>query len=47
LLAALRVGDPDQVEEVSRRHNRRAQSAYRAYIDANPTAIPAPSTPAQ
>ena len=43
LLAALRAGDVDRVEEVSRRHNRRAREAYRAYIEANPTAIPAPS----
>ena len=43
LLAALRAGDADQVEEVSRRHNRRAREAYRTYIEANPEAIPAPS----
>lgn len=44
LLAALRAGDPDKVEEVSRRHNRRAQEAYRRYIAANPGAIPTPSS---
>jgi DNA-binding GntR family transcriptional regulator len=43
ILAALRAQDPDQVEEVSRRHNRRAQEAYRRYIEANPEAIPAHS----
>ena len=36
LLAALRYHNADQVEEVSRRHNRRAQEAYRRYIVANP-----------
>ena len=40
LLDALRAHDPDRVEEVSRRHNRRAQEAYRRYIAANPEAIP-------
>jgi DNA-binding GntR family transcriptional regulator len=36
LLAALRARNPDQVEEVSRRHNRRSQEAYRRYMAANP-----------
>jgi DNA-binding GntR family transcriptional regulator len=44
LLAALRAGDPDQVEEVSRRHNRRSQEAYRRYIEANPEAISTPAS---
>lgn len=44
LLAALRAHKADQVEEVSRRHNRRAQEAYRRYIEANPGAIPTPSS---
>jgi DNA-binding GntR family transcriptional regulator len=43
LLAALRAGDPELVEEVSRRHNRRSQEAYRRYIAANPGAIPSTS----
>lgn len=42
LLAALRAHDADRVEEVSRRHNRRSQEAYRRYIEANPQAIPTP-----
>ncbi len=42
LLAALRAGDANRVEEVSRRHNRRSQEAYRNYIEANPEAIPVP-----
>jgi DNA-binding GntR family transcriptional regulator len=46
LLAALRGRDPERVEEVSRRHNRRAQEAYRRYIIANPEGIPAPTNPA-
>jgi DNA-binding GntR family transcriptional regulator len=40
LLAALRAGDANQVEEISRRHNRRAREAYRRYIAAHPDAIP-------
>lgn len=40
LLGALRAGNPDQVEAISRRHNRRACEAYRTYIEANPEAIP-------
>jgi DNA-binding GntR family transcriptional regulator len=44
LLEALRAGDPDRVEEVSRRHNRRAQEAYRSYIATNPDAVPTPSS---
>jgi DNA-binding GntR family transcriptional regulator len=43
LLAALRAHDPDRVEEISRRHNRRAQEAYRRYIDANPVPVSSPS----
>jgi DNA-binding GntR family transcriptional regulator len=43
LLAALRARDPEQVEEVSRRHNRRAREAYRRYIETNPEAIPSMS----
>jgi DNA-binding GntR family transcriptional regulator len=39
LLAALRARDPEQVEEVSRRHNRRSQEAYRRYMAANPEAL--------
>jgi DNA-binding GntR family transcriptional regulator len=42
LLAALRAADADQVEEISRRHNRRPREAYRRYIEANPQAILAP-----
>ena len=44
LLAALRAHDPDRVEEISRRHNRRAMEAYRRHIEANPAVIPAPSS---
>lgn len=43
LLSALRADDADKVEEVSRRHNRRSQEAYRRYIAAHPEAIPEPS----
>lgn len=43
LLAALRARNADEVEAVSRRHNRRAQEAYRRYIEANAEAISAPS----
>jgi DNA-binding GntR family transcriptional regulator len=32
LLVALRARDPDQVEAVSRRHNRRAKEAYHRYM---------------
>lgn len=42
LFDALRAGDADQVEEVTRRHNRRSQEAYRRYIESNPEAIPLP-----
>ena len=39
LLAALRARDPERVEEVSRRHNRRSQEAYRRYMEASPEAL--------
>jgi DNA-binding GntR family transcriptional regulator len=33
LLAALQAADADEVEEISRRHNRRALAAYRRYME--------------
>jgi DNA-binding GntR family transcriptional regulator len=33
LLAALRARDPDRVEDVTRRHNRRAKEAYQRYME--------------
>jgi DNA-binding GntR family transcriptional regulator len=45
LLAALRAGDADWVEEVTRRHNRRSQEAYQRYIEGNPEAILVPPSP--
>ncbi|HXF62695.1 MAG TPA: GntR family transcriptional regulator [Caldilineaceae bacterium] len=43
LLAALRARDPDQVEEISRRHNRRAKEAYHRYMESQHAADrPAP-----
>jgi len=47
LLAALRAHNPEQVEQISRHHNQRAQEAYRRYIEANPQAIPMPSSAMQ
>jgi DNA-binding GntR family transcriptional regulator len=45
LLRALRARDPDQVEDISRRHNRRATEAYHRYMESQgPHTAPAPMT---